>query len=90
MLRYLCIHVPSDRVIARADVVERVPRSPDVVERVPRSHVVPFCVRSPPCVFRTSLCHAPHIMHACMAHDCAQKPRALSVCFLLSDTLAAP
>ena len=30
--------------------------SADVVERVQRSHVGPFCVHSPPCVFRASWC----------------------------------
>ena len=39
LLRDLCIYTPSERAIARADVVQR----------VHRSHVVPFCVHSLPC-----------------------------------------
>ena len=46
MLQNSCAHAPLERVIARADVVER----------VQRSHVGPLCVHSPPCVFRASWC----------------------------------
>ena len=46
VLRNSCTHAPLERVIARADVVER----------VQRSHVGPLYVHSPPCVFRASWC----------------------------------
>ena len=46
VLQNSCTHAPLERVIARADVVER----------VQRSDVGPLCVHSPPCVFRASWC----------------------------------
>ena len=49
VLRDSFIYAHFERVIARADVVER----------AQRSHVVPFCVHSPSLIYRTSLCDGP-------------------------------